>query len=296
MQVLLTGGTGFIGQALVPALQAAGHSIIVLSRETHADDTGCRFITSLDHIESAERVDAIINLAGASLAAKRWNDAYKREIVDSRLHTTRDVLALMRRLARPPAVLLNASAIGFYGHAENEELDETAQPLNTGFAQKLCADWENAAQEAQALDTRVCLMRIGVVLDNGGGALAQMAQSFRLGVASWLGSGQQWLSWIHRDDVVAAMLYLLDDDNLAGPFNLTAPGPVTGRMFCDALKAHHRTLLSAGVPAPVMRLLVGEMAGELLLVGQRVVPQALQQAGFEFRHPTIESALEEIYA
>lgn len=296
MQIVLTGGTGFIGAALLPALLAAGHSVILLSRQSHVDRPACRYVSSLAEIDSAEPVDAVINLAGASLAARRWTASYKREIVDSRLQTTRDVVQLVQRLARPPEVLLSGSAIGFYGHGDDEVLTEASAPLNSGFAQCLCADWEAEALQAAHLGVRVCLMRIGVVLDEGGGALAQMAQSFRFGVGSWLGSGRQWLSWVHRADAVAAMLALLGKPDLQGPFNLTAPKAVTGRGLCAALRAHHRTLFSAGVPAPLMRLLVGEMAGELLLAGQRVFPRELLDAGFEFRYPDIDSALGAIYA
>lgn len=296
MHIVVTGGTGFIGQALVPALLDAGHSLVLLSRQAREDRRACRYVTSLQEIDSAEPVDAIINLAGASLAARRWTSAYKREIVDSRLQTTRDVVQLIARLARPPAAVLSGSAIGFYGHAGDDVLTEASRPVGDGFAQRLCADWEAQALQATQFGVRVCLLRIGVVLDEGGGALAQMAQSFRFGVGSWLGSGRQWLSWVHRADAVAAMLALLDSPDLEGPFNLTAPEPVTGRGLCAALRAHHRTLISAGVPGPLMRLLVGEMAGELLLEGQRVHPRGLLDAGFEFRYPDIDSALRAIYA
>ena len=142
---------------------------------------------------------------------------------------------------------------------------------------------------------RVCLLRLGVVLDSDGGALVEMAKSFRFGVASWLGSGQQWLSWVHRRDVIRAIQFLLARDDLQGPFNITSPEPVTGRDFATALQAHHRTFIRAGVPGPVMRLLVGEMAEELLLHGQRVVPQRLLAAGFDFAYPDLGSALRAIY-
>ena len=295
MQVLVTGGTGFIGRALVPALRDAGHTVIVLSREARPDEKACRYVTSLAALEAGESIGAVINLAGASLAARRWTRAYKQEIAESRLQTTREVLSLIARLNRAPDVLLNASAIGFYGHSEGVTLMETAAPVSTGFAQQLCADWERLALEAEAHKVRVCLMRIGVVLDRDGGALVQMAQSFRFGVASWLGNGRQWLSWVHREDVVNAMCHLLRRTDLSGPVNLTAPEPVTGRAFCNALRVHFRTLIAAGVPAPVMRLMVGEMADEILLDGQKVIPHVLLNAGFEFRYPDLRSALEAIY-
>jgi uncharacterized protein (TIGR01777 family) len=294
MQVLVTGGTGFIGGALLPALRAAGHEIVVLSRGTHADVPGCRYIHSLDEIGAGDTVNAVINLAGASLAARRWSAAYRREIIDSRLDTTRAVVALCARLDTPPAALLSASAIGYYGHQGDEPLDEHGA-VASGFSHSLCADWEALASGARDSGVRVCLLRLGVVLDAGGGALAEMARSFRLGVGSWVGTGEQWLSWVHRADVVSAVLFLLAHSDLAGPFNLTAPAAVTARQFCRALERHHRTLFSAGVPAPLMRLALGEMADELLINGQRVEPAALLAAGFEFRYPGIEAALAAIY-
>lgn len=295
MRILLTGGTGFIGGALVAALQAQGDELMILSRQARASRPGCRFVQSLDEITTGEQIDAIVNLAGASLAARRWSAAYKREIVDSRLDTTASLLDLISRLSRPPQALLSASAIGYYGHHGDEYLTE-ASAITPGFAQKLCADWESLAQQATQHGVRVCLLRLGVVLDRDSGALGEMTQSFRFGVASWLGSGYQWLSWVHRQDVIRAIRFLLERDDLQGPFNITSPAPVTGRDFATALAAHHRTFIRAGVPAPVMRGLVGEMAEELLLNGQRVVPERLRAAGFGFAYPDLPSALSAIYA
>jgi uncharacterized protein (TIGR01777 family) len=290
MRVLLTGGTGFIGTALTAALLQCDSDVIILSRQVQADRPRCRFIRSLDEIAATEQLDAVINLAGASLAARRWSATYKREIVASRMDTTRQLLDVLARLHRPPAVLLSASAIGYYGHHGDEALTEFSA-VTPGFAQTLCSDWESLALQAQQSGVRVCLLRLGVVLDSGGGALAEMAKSFRFGVASWLGSGRQWLSWVHRQDVIRAIQFLLVRDDLQGPFNITSPEPVTGRDFATALQAHYRTFIRAGVPGPVMRWLVGEMAGELLLHGQRVLPERLSAAGFDFLYPDIGSAL-----
>ncbi len=295
MRVLLTGGTGFIGSALTEALLASGSEVTILSRQARRDRPRCRYIRSLDDIAATGQLDAVINLAGASLAARRWTAAYKREIVASRVDITRQVLDLLARLKRPPAVLLNASAIGYYGHHGDERLTESSA-VTPGFAQALCSDWESLALQAQQFGVRVCLLRLGVVLDSDGGALVEMAKSFRFGIASWLGSGRQWLSWVHRQDVVRAIQCLLARDDLQGPFNITSPEPVTGRDFARALQAHHRTFIRAGVPAPVMRLLVGEMAEELLLNGQRVLPERLRAAGFDFVHADLASALAAIYA
>mgnify|MGYP001815278956 FL=1 len=295
MNILLTGGTGFIGSALVSSLLEDAHQVTVLSRQPIAGGDGLNYITALDALGEDARIDAVINLAGASLADKRWTEIYKQEILSSRLDTTQQVVELIGRLKQPPAVLLSASAIGYYGHHDDEILGEDGEST-PGFAQNLCAEWERAAMRAGSGSTRVCLLRLGVVLDNGGGAFKQMELPFRLGVANWMGHGRQWLSWIHREDVIAAIKLLLEAPGLSGPFNLTAPEPVTSRGFCDAMKRHHRTFVTAPVPAFVMRLMVGEMAGELLLNGQRVVPTALQAAGFNFRYPTLDSALSAISA
>jgi uncharacterized protein (TIGR01777 family) len=293
MHILVTGGTGFIGTELVESLLSGRHRVTVLSRQARTDGDRLAYVTTLEQVPDEEAVDAVINLAGASLADHRWTPSYKQELISSRLDTTRAVLELLHRLHRAPAVLLNASAIGFYGHHGDEVLAEDGEPV-PGFAQDLCSQWEELALQAREAGTRVCLLRLGVVLDAGGGAFEQMDRPFRLGVANWLGDGRQWLSWIHRRDVVAAIEFLLANDTLSGPFNLTAPNPVTSREFCDVMKSHRRTLITAPVPAAAMRLLVGEMADELLLRGQRVVPAALQAAGFEFRYPQLDDALNAI--
>ena len=290
MQILVTGGTGFIGQALVPALVGAGYEVMILSRSHHQGEQGVRYLQDLDSLPASTHIDGIINLAGASLAGKRWNDAYKREIVSSRIDTTRAIVELVKRLDTTPGVLLNASAIGYYGPSDDSPLDESVMAGN-GFSAELCDEWEQEAIRAESEGVRVCILRLGVVLDAGGGALTEMAQPFRMGVANWIGDGKQYLSWVHRADVVAAVMFLLEHEALSGPFNVTAPAPVTSRELCAALKQRLRTLVTLPMPGAVMRLMVGEMADELLITGQRVVPAALTAAGFEFRHSDIDSAL-----
>ena len=294
MQILITGGTGFIGSALARALVGEGHQLVILSRQARASQANVRFLQSLDQINPDEPIEAIINLAGASLASRRWTTAYRDELLNSRLDTTRGVIALIKRLQRKPHTLLSASAIGYYGHHGDEELSEDSATVPC-FSQQLCQQWEAVAMTAEEMGTRVCLLRFGVVLDAEGGALTEMTRSFRLGVASWAGSGCQWLSWVHRQDAVRAVLFLLAHPTLTGPVNITAPGAVTARGLAQALSSHFRTFIRAGVPGPLMRLLFGQMAEELLLNGQRVVPAKLAAAGFEFLYPDINSALEQIY-
>jgi hypothetical protein len=294
MHLLITGGTGFIGSALIPDLIADGHQVTVLSRSTHGNSASCRFVRALNEVPGEVPVDAVINLAGASLAGKRWNSTYKRELVTSRTETTRNLVDYLTQRQQRPAVLLSASAIGIYGHQGDRPLNE-GTAVGSSFAADLCRQWEDEAVRAAEQGIRTCIMRFGVVLDADGGALTDMARSFRMGIASWPGSGDQYFSWVHRADVVAAMRFLLQGEELRGVFNVTAPAPVTHRQFCEAMRAHFRTLPGMPVPATVLRLLLGEMADELLLNGQRVIPNALTEAGFNFRYPHVESALAAIF-
>ena len=293
MNILITGGTGFIGAALQSALHEQGHTLVILSRQGREGSDHCRYITSLDELANVYVLDAVINLAGAPLAGRRWSAAYKDEIMASRIDTTRALVKLIGRLEKAPKVLLSASAIGFYGPTEDNKLNEES-PVGNCFSSKLCDSWEGEASAAGSLGVRVCHLRLGVVLDRDGGAMTEMARPFRMGLGNWIGSGRQWLSWVHRADVVAAILWLLQADSASGPFNVTAPEPVTSRGFCESMQRKFRTLVALPVPAFAMRLLVGEMAEELLITGQRVIPARLQAADFTFLYPTIDSALDAI--
>ena len=294
MNILITGGTGFIGAALIDGLTASGHRITVYTRQFCTSTAVCRYLQNLDDLADDTQLDAVINLAGAPLAGSRWTERYQREILASRLDITGDLLLLLHRLTHKPRVLLSASAIGYYGHHGDEKLAEDGA-VSAGFSHELCRQWEALAQQATSLGIRVCLMRLGVVLDSGGGAILEMARPFEFGVANWLGDGRQWLSWVHRQDVVNAVAFLLEHEELEGPFNITAPEPVTSKGFCAVMKQHKRTFITAPVPAFIMRILIGPMAQELLLKGQRVVPTALQAAGFDFSFASLDEALAEIY-
>jgi uncharacterized protein (TIGR01777 family) len=293
MNILLSGGTGFIGTALVERLISSGHQVIILSRQTLSDHGSCRYVGDLDEIPADQPIDAIVNLAGASMAGKRWSVQYKQELLASRVETTRTLVQLCSRLEQAPHVFLSASAIGFYGPHANEVLDENGSSTSC-FSSDLCQQWEAEAISANKHGLRVALMRFGVVLDREGGALDDMKRPFKMGVANWMGGGEQWLSWVHRADVIAAILFLLDRQDLSGPFNITAPESVTSRSFCAAMKKHYRTFVTLPVPAIVMRLLLGEVADELLLSGQRVFPAGLTAAGFKFSYPALDAALEDI--
>ena len=293
MHVLITGGTGFIGRALVPELLSQGDTVTILSRSPCESGPSQRYITDLTQIK--DPVDAVINLAGASLADKRWSDAYKAEIVASRVALTQGLVDWMSGLNVPPRVLLSASAIGYYGHSDEAQFTETS-PAGAGFSAALCQQWESAAVRAESLGTRVVALRLGVVFDRDGGALKPMMQSFKMGVGSWMGSGGQWLSWVHRWDVIRAIQYLIANSASTGAYNVTAPAPVRHKAFATILANRKPTLFNMGVPGFAMRLLLGEMANELLLSGQKVLPERLAAEGFTFNFASLDSALIDILA
>jgi len=292
MQILVTGGTGFIGQHLAALLSGQGHTVVVWSRNRVGHDGPITYVRRLEDV--AAPVEAVINLAGASLAARRWSKAYKAEIRASRIALTEQLITWMAQQKSPPSVLLSASATGFYGTDSNEPCSEDVQ-AGTGFAAELCADWEAIAEQAEAMGCRVVKLRLGVVLDASAGALPQMTQSWKFAVGSWLGSGKQWLSWIHLADAVAAINFLLVDTSAEGAFNLVAPEPVTHRELARACSRQKFTLASFGVPELPMRLMLGEMAEEILLRGQRAVPTKLLQAGFRFQFETLDDALHDLW-
>ncbi len=296
MHVLISGGTGFIGSALCRHLAQDGHSLTVLSRRPDQVPAICgasvRGVADLADLPAEPRVDAIINLAGASIAQGRWTEKRKQELVDSRVRTTRALVEFMARQSEPPACFLSASALGYYGAQGDEPLDEDAEP-HCEYQHELCAAWESAAGEAQAQGVRTAIFRLGIVLGPGGGALANMLPPFRFGLGGPIGAGSQWMSWVHREDVLRAIALLLQQQELQGVFNLTAPGAVRNREFAEVLgRVLHRP---AFLPMPgfVLRLLLGEFA-HLLITGQRVVPRNLEAAGFEFRFPNLEEALQDI--
>ena len=291
MHILLTGGTGLIGTALCGALSAQGSQLTVLSRSARRSVQGRTFITHLE--QCASPVDAVINLAGAGLADRRWTAAYKRTIVRSRIDLTQQLVSWIESRTTRPKTLISASAIGYYGASPDDAFTEQGTP-GTGFAADLCQRWEQEALRAEALAVDVAVLRLGVVLANEGGALGKMTQSFRFGVESWLGAGEQWLSWIHIDDVVRAIQFVLAADPRATTYNAVAPEPVTHRGFAHEVGRHSRSLLKLGVPPLAARLLAGEMAEELLLSGQKVLPQALIEQGFDFAYPTLTAALDNL--
>jgi uncharacterized protein (TIGR01777 family) len=293
MKILITGGTGFIGRKLVAHLKI-NHEVVVLSRQSSRAYTllghDIKVIDSLDRLDDLNDVDAVINLAGEPIAAGRWSESRKQLLCDSRWLLTEQLVDLIKLSSTPPKVLINASAIGWYGRQGTETLDEQCRSPNDEFTHQLCQQWETLAQEAQSSQTRVCIVRIGLVLGMDGGALPKMLPPYRLGLGGPMGSGSQMMSWIHVQDLVRAMLFLLEHEECSGIFNGTAPHPVSNREFSQNLAATlHRPHLFF-VPAPLLQLVMGE-AADLLLTGQKVLPARLQQAGFHFSYPELPSTL-----
>ena len=293
MKLLITGGTGFIGVPLCQRLVQRGHDLFVLTRQPPRRSTQDRVqFLSWDTdawLQTLRSIEGVINLAGASLAAKRWTSTQKQIIRDSRIHTTRRLVDAIAAAAKKPSILMNASAIGYYGARDNEELGE-AESAGSGFLAELCQAWEAEAQRAERLGVRVVRLRIGLVLGPGGGALAKMVPPFRFFVGGPLGSGRQWVSWIHQADVLGLIEWVLTHQEVSGAVNATAPTPVNMRELCQELGHVMHRPSWAPVPANVLRLLLGEMA-DLLLTGQRVLPHVALRGGYTFAFPTLRPAL-----
>ncbi len=292
MRVVISGASGLIGASVVTALRARGDDVTPLVRRTPAAGEA-RWDPAAGSIDTGalEGADAVVHLAGAGIGDKRWSAARRHEILSSRVQSTSLLARTLARLGRPPSVLVSASAVGFYGDRGDEELTEESSP-GSGFLAEVCRTWEDATEAADDAGIRVVRLRSGVVLSAHGGALARQLPLFRLGVGGRLGSGRQWLSWISLPDEVGAVLRALDDPALDGPVNATAPAPVTNRAFTAALgRVLHRPTVMA-VPAFALRAALGaDLASEMVLAGQRVVPAKLTATGFAFRHADVDTAL-----
>ncbi|MES2821070.1 MAG: TIGR01777 family oxidoreductase [Pseudomonadota bacterium] len=294
MHILLTGGTGLIGRALCRHL--AAHRLTVWSRAPERVaglcGEGVRGIARLEEL-GEEPVDAVINLAGAPIADRPWSDKRKALLWASRVALTEQLVGWLQSRAHKPRVLLSGSAVGWYGDGGDRELSEATGRLGGDFAAQLCAAWEAAALKAETLGIRVVLLRTGLVLARDGGFLKRLLLPFKLGLGGPIGNGRQWMPWIHLDDQVALIAFLLQQDGARGPYNACAPQPVRNLEFARSLgRVLHRPALLP-LPGFALRLGLGEMSG-LLLGGQRALPEALTQAGFTFRFTESEAALEHL--
>jgi uncharacterized protein len=302
MQVIVTGGTGFIGERLCRELVDAGHGVVVLSRSPEnaaqklgpaVEARGWRPGQEGDWESALGEADAVINLAGESIGDKRWSERQKAAIRDSRMEATRSLVAAMERADRRPQVLVNASASGYYGPRGNEPVSES-EPAGNDFLAHVCQEWEREASAAESLGLRVAVVRTGIALGSNGGALPRLLPPFKMFLGGPLGSGQQGFPWVHVDDVVGIYRWAVDSESVAGPLNAAGPQPLTNREFCQVLGRALGRPCWAPVPGFALKLLLGEMAEPLLLQGQKLVPTRTQELGYQFKFRTAEAALRDV--
>lgn len=295
MNILVTGGTGLIGRHLVPRLLVFGHNVTVVTRapqKAHSRlDQRVNVWKGLSDAQDLDEFDAVINLAGEPIADKRWTTAQKQRLCQSRWQITQRLVTLIKASDNPPSVLISGSATGYYGDLGEVVVTEEEPPHNE-FTHKLCAKWEHIACRAQSDKTRVCLLRTGVVLAPDGGILAKMLPLFRTGLGGPMGNGRQYLAWIHIDDMVNGILWLLNND-LRGPFNMVAPYPVRNEQFTHTLGHVLSRPAMIRVPAAAIKLMMGESA-VLVLGGQRALPKRLEESGFGFRWFDLAEALHDV--
>lgn len=301
MKVLITGGTGLLGRSLCLKLLESGHEPVVLSRNAAVargkvppEVQLIQWLPGVEGLpkEALEGVEAVINLAGENIGAGRWTASRKQAIRQSRLTVTRELVEVFRKVTKRPKVFISGSAIGYYGHRGDEKLTEVSPPGHD-FLAEVCRAWELEAERARELGIRVVTLRTGIVLAREGGVLSRMVTPFRLFLGGPLGSGEQWVSWIHITDAVGIIQMVLERTTVDGPVNLTAPEPVQMKDFAYVLGRVLNRPSSLRIPAWVLRMALGEMA-DLLLTGQRVLPARVIQEGYKFRHPELVGALEDL--
>lgn len=294
MRILISGSTGLVGTALIPPLTTAGHEVVRLVRSNSRSSSKemVQWNPDAGYIDAAglETVDAIVHLAGESIASGRWTPQKKARIRESRVRGTKLLCETLSHAANPPKTLICASAIGYYGDRGDEVLTESSS-AGSGFLADVCRDWEGACDAARQKGLRVVNLRTGVVLSTAGGALAKMLTPFKMGVGGVVGSGKQFMSCIDLEDLTGAILHALATESITGPLNGVCPTPVTNREFTTTLGKLLGRPTVLPLPAFAARVMLGEMADELLLASQRVEPTKLQQSGFTFRYPTVEGAL-----
>ncbi len=299
MKILLTGGTGFIGSELLKLLTT--HHVVLLTRSpqkakqhlNHADVGNIEYIDSLEKLADLNHIDAIINLAGEPIADKRWTKTQKEKICKSRWQITKQIVELIHASTKPPAVFISGSAVGYYGDQQEHPFDECLHVNNEEFPHLVCERWEQIAKRAESENTRVCLLRTGVVLGTNGGALAKMMLPYKLGLGGPLGSGKQYMPWIHILDMVRAIMYLLNTPHAHGAFNLCAPHPVTNQTFSQTLAKTLKRPHILFTPKWVMETVMGESAC-LLFDSIRAKPKKLTELDFQFSYSRIEPALKHL--
>ena len=292
MNILITGGTGLIGSALIPFLDNH-HKVTVLSR--NATKVYVKIGSHIHAIENLSEIDfnqldIVINLAGEAIVEKRWSKKQKQKIEQSRWQITQELVEKINEANTPPHTFISGSAIGFYGRQNNKPIDESFDQCSQEFSHTLCKEWESIALNAQSDKTRVCIIRTGIVLSSHGGALRKMLPAYKCALGGPISDGCQMISWIHIDDIIGMIIYLVEEQTLKGIFNATAPNPVSNAEFSSILAESLSRPNFFRMPAKILRLLLGEMA-EILIYGQNVRPNNITQAGYRFHYPELKEAL-----
>ena len=292
MKILITGGTGFIGSALCSRLlENKKHTVILLTRHPDKVKSPLQGISNLAQLDNGVAIDVVVNLAGEPIADKRWTKQQKQRIINSRIDTTQNLLDYFESIEHKPKLLINGSAIGYYGVDESDDPFNEDATGDASFSSQLCQQWESVAMQAERIGVRTCLLRTGIVLGKGGGALNKMLPPFKMGLGGKMGNGKQWMSWIHLNDLVGIILYCMEHDDLSGAINGTSPHPVRNEVFTKALGKVLRRPTFLPMPTVAIKLLMGQMGEELLLKGKKVLPVKVSEAGYKFRHPYLEEAL-----
>lgn len=296
MRIFITGGTGLVGSHLIPVLLQEGHTVTALSRNVKKAEailgSYVKLCDSLEKLTSLDGYDAVINLAGEPIAGKRWTESQKQRLCQSRWQITKRLSQLIKAGENPPKIFISGSAIGYYGNKKDIIIIEDTQP-HEEFTHNLCKLWEAFAMEAESEKTRVCLLRTGIVLAPEGGMLSKIFPIFKIGLGGTMGSGKQYISWIHIQDMVGIINYLLSETEIRGAINMTSPTPVTNKEFSKTLAQVLKRPCIFTVPAAIISLFMGESA-TLILDGQRAIPQKLEQYNYKFKYKDIHSALAEI--
>ncbi|WP_339901219.1 TIGR01777 family oxidoreductase [Paraglaciecola polaris] len=292
MRILITGGTGLIGSNLIPKLKP--NEITVVTRNVSQAELvlghKVTLISSLDDFENLDDFHVVINLAGEPIADKRWSPEQKKRIEHSRWDMTEKLVSLIKAGSAPPSLFISGSAIGYYGRQNEQIIDEEFDAPHDEFSHQLCARWEFLAKQAESTQTRVCIVRTGLVITRRGGALMKMVPPFKFGLGGPMGSGQQYMSWIHLEDMLDGLIHLIENTQCQGVFNFTAPTPVTNAQFSKTLATVLHRPCFLPMPAFALRVIMGD-AADLLLYGQRVVPKRLQESGYQFHYPELAHAL-----
>ncbi|MGF3104972.1 TIGR01777 family oxidoreductase [Rossellomorea sp. DUT-2] len=300
MKIAITGGTGFVGQALTEELLEHHHEVMILTRNPDKYDnrSGVTYVKWLSDgakpEEELEGIQAFINLAGESINSGRWTDERKKRIINSRINSTQEVMNIIKALKEKPACLINASAIGYYPSSKTNTYTEASTETAENFLGETVQIWEKEASKANQLDIRVAYARFGIILGEEEGALPRIALPYKMFVGGTVGSGDQWMSWVHIQDIARAVHFIVETESISGPVNVTAPSPVTMKEFGKTLGAVLGRPHWIPVPSLALKVAMGEMSA-LVLEGQKVLPSVLSENGFQFEYPELKSALIDIY-